>query len=111
MSTPARNTDTTKSTLEVLLVLVLLGWAMTFTLPYHFTTEVVRKPSPQTTQVIVPREKLIISGIPVNSSSDVLIDYFADGVWREEQETIFESIDRTFTPYTINAEPVTTSSF
>jgi hypothetical protein len=99
-----------KSTFEVFLVLILLTWALTFTLPYHYTT---LPPTPIVTKEnSTPKQpSLIIAGIPVNSSSDALIDYFVDGVWNEEQETIFENIDKSFTPYTINSEPITTSSF
>jgi hypothetical protein len=94
----------TKSTMEVLMVLILLAWALTFTLPGSQT------PAHTPTQT-TPRQAVMIQGVSLSSDSNALIDYFADGVWREEQETIFENIDQTFTPYTINNEPVVTSHF
>lgn len=108
--------DKTKEVMEVLMVFILLTWVLSLKMPINSTqnnTPTVAFVA-QPTVVKIPvatRTRITVSGISLDSSSDALIDYFADGIWREEQDTMYEKLDKAFSPVIINATPVTTTDF
>jgi hypothetical protein len=95
---------TTKTNMEILLVITLLAWVLTFPVKDNRQAQLPQTPPQQAQQAI------IIKGVALNSGSDVLIDYFADGVWREEQETFYEHIDKAFLSEEDYNEPLTITS-
>lgn len=108
--------DKSKEIMEVLMVFVLLLTVLSTEVPSVVTPSRTRETMQELEPVTLPVSRtasteVVISGVSLDSGSEALIDYFADGVWREEQDTLFDKVDISFTPFVIDSLPIITTDF